>query len=258
MVKFRLVFVVTFVLLCVSVVPVVAQDGGHEEKPHWGYEGEEGPAHWGDLSEEYAACKDGHSQSPIDITGALPVDLNALRFDYQDSPLLIFNNGHTIQVNYAPGSTLIYNEITYTLLQFHFHQPSEHTINGEYADMEIHLVHQSADGRLAVVGVMMNVGDNVDSDYEVVFSNLPAEPVEPPEEAELMVNAFDLLPEMQTFYTYEGSLTTPPCTEIVRWLVMTEPVELSADEIMAFGEIYDANNRPVQPLNTRDLLINSE
>ena len=225
----------------------------------WGYEGDTGPDNWGDLSEDYAVCGEGQSQSPIDITGAVTTELAGIEFHYEAVPMAIFNNGHTIEVEYHAGSHIIYNEKQYDVLQFHFHQPSEHTIDGETFPMEMHIVHKDmVSGQLAVVGVMLQEGEEADADYADIFANLPAEVSEADEEAEIMVDASTLLPDdTDTFFTYEGSLTTPPCSQIVRWLVMAEPVTLTADQIAAFGAIYNDNARPVQPLNTRDLFTNA-
>jgi carbonic anhydrase len=162
-------------------------------------------------------------------------------------------NGHTIQVNYDEGSSITYNETTYQLVQFHFHHPSEHTVNGEPAAMEIHFVHKDAAGNLAVVGVLLVEGEADNQAYASVFTHLPAEESEP-QTSDIKVNAADMLPESRTFYTYTGSLTTPPCTQGVRWLLLTEPIELSAAQLAAFNAIFEHNARPVQPLNDRDLL----
>lgn len=144
------------------------------------------------------------------------------------------------------------------MIQFHFHKPSEHTIDGQSFPMELHIVHRNpANGALAVVGVMLAEGDEANAAYSIVFDNLPAEEGEPDEESALTINVADLLPEdTETFFTYEGSLTTPPCSEIVRWLVLAQPVTLSSEQIAAFGAIYEVNARPVLPLNTRDLFTN--
>lgn len=224
----------------------------------WGYEGDIGPDNWGELSEDYAVCGEGTSQSPINISDATATTLTPITFNYEEVPMAIFNNGHTIEVEYHEGSSIVYNEKTYNVLQFHFHQPSEHTIDGEAFPMELHIVHQNPEsGNLAVVGVMLAEGDESNEAYSAVFDNLPAEVGEPDEETEMMINVADLLPmDTETYFTYEGSLTTPPCTQIVRWLVLAEPVVLSAEQIEAFGAIYDNNARPVQPLNTRDLFTN--
>lgn len=235
-------------------VMVSAQDETHEdEPPHWEYEGEAGPDAWGSLSEDYALCSTGQAQSPIDITGAQTLNLTDIEFSYSPSALNIFNNGHTIQVGYDDGSTITYNELVYTLKQFHFHTPSEHTIDGESFPMEIHFVHQSDTGALAVVGVMLREGEADNAAYAPIFENLPAEKGDP-QPTDIAIDANSLLPAGRLFTTYGGSLTTPPCSQGVRWLVLSEPVELSAAQIEAFHAIFELNARPVQPLNTRDLL----
>ena len=171
---------------------------------------------------------------------------------------MIMINGHTIQVNVAADSYIVYNEITYDLLQFHFHSPSEHTINGEAAAMEIHFVHQDPNsGTLAVVGIMLTEGQDDNEAYAAIFDFLPAD-VGEPERTGDPLSLVDLLPESQTFYTYQGSLTTPPCSEIVRWLLLDTPVSLSAEQIEAFTAIYAYNARPTMPLGARDLLLDSQ
>jgi carbonic anhydrase len=251
-------------LLCIAAIVALVNGAfifltvsGQDKPPHWTYEGEEGPANWGKLDPAYAACSDGKGQSPIDIANPVKASLVNIRFDYQPSALNIFNNGHTIQVNYDAGSSITYNETTYKLLQFHFHHPSEHTINGKQADMEIHFVHSDDKGNLAVVGVMLMIGDRPDKDYGPVFDHLPAEAGTPEPSTDLRVNATDLLPDDRTFYTYMGSLTTPPCSQGVRWLLLTTPVTISKAEADAFAKLYELNARPVQPLNQRDLLQDS-
>src|SRR5258707_7472124 len=144
--------------------------------PHWTYEGAEGPDKWGKLDDRFAVCATGHAQSPIDLTKAQKLDLVDIKFNYKPSKLNIFNNGHTIQVNYDAGSSIIYNEIEYKLIQFHFHHPSEHTIDGKVFALELHFVHQSATGDLAVVGVMIEKVDKDNPDYATIFDNLPSTP----------------------------------------------------------------------------------
>ena len=233
---------------------VNAQDG---HSVHWGYEGEAEPEHWGELDETFALCSQGRAQSPINLTAATGIDLVNIDFDYQETALNIFNNGHTVQVNYDEGSRISYNETTYDLLQFHLHHPSEHTVDGEPAAMELHLVHRDASGNLAVVGILIVEGEADNEDYAVVFDNLPAEEGEPVA-SELVVNAADLLPDTTTFFTYSGSLTTPPCSQGVRWLVLDTPIELSEAQIEAFAQIFELNARPTQDLNSRDLLSDTE
>ncbi len=221
---------------------------------HWGYEGDAGPVNWGALSPEYALCEEGQAQSPIDISAAAEADLVDIDFHYGESANNIFNNGHTIRVNVDAGSAIVYNGIRYNLLQFHFHAPSEHTIAGLSAPMEIHFVHQDPNsGNLAVVGVMLTMGEDSNEAYAPVFDHMPAEVGEPEAAGEPIALAA-LLPNARTFYTYQGSLTTPPCSEIVRWLLLDEPVTLSAEQVAAYRAIYDGNARPAQPLGKRDLL----
>ncbi len=224
------------------------------EESGWGYAGDSGPAHWGALSPEYRLCADGAAQSPIDISDASALELVDIDFEYGESANSIFNNSHTIQVNIDAGSAIVYNGIRYNLLQFHFHAPSEHTIDGVAAPMEIHFVHQDPNsGTLAVVGLMLIEGEQDNHAYAAVFDHLPAQPSEPEAiGADLMLET--LLPATRAFYTYQGSLTTPPCSEIVRWLLLDSPVELGPGQIAAFTAIFDGNARPVQPLGKRDLL----
>jgi carbonic anhydrase len=227
-----------------------------EPPPHWTYEGEEGPEHWGDLSEDFALCSTGRAQSPIDISGSQSVNLADIAFNYQPSALNIFNNGHTIQVAYDEGSSITYNETQYQLLQFHLHHPSEHTFNGESFAMEIHFVHRSADGDLAVVGVLLRESDVANEAYATIFDNMPGE-AGTPEPSELTIDPNALLPTEHVYYTYSGSLTTPPCSQGVRWLVLQTPVDISLEQAEAFAALFELNARPIQPLNTRDLLSDS-
>jgi len=222
--------------------------GGH--KPHWGYAGSEGPESWGNLSESYALCKDGQNQSPIDIDMAANRGLDEISFHYSASPVKAINNGHTIQMNYAPGSYIEIGARQYQLLQFHFHTPSEHKIKGKNAPMEVHFVHKSDDGHLAVVGVMLEEGlGNKSLGWlwrvmpETINNEVYAEGK--------MLNAADLLPKNRAYYHYRGSLTTPPCSEGVNWFVMQEPISISAKAINKFYSVVGENARPVQPLHAR-------
>ena len=220
----------------------------------WGYEGNTGPGYWFELAPEFALCGEGSAQSPIDIRDAVETDLVAIEFHYGETANKIFNNGHTIQVDTDPGSYIVYNGITYDLLQFHFHAPSEHTIEGEAAALEIHFVHQDRNsGNLAVVGILLGEGERENAAYAAVFDHLPAQ-VGEPEANGAPLDLAALLPETQGYYAYQGSLTTPPCSEVVRWLLLDTPLELSAAQIKAFTDIYAGNARPVQPLGQRDLL----
>jgi carbonic anhydrase len=238
--------------MMVSVNPAMASD-----PVHWGYEGAEGPEHWGELSPDYALCSTGTEQTPIDVPSTALVNPADITFNYQPADLVIANNGHTVQVDYSQGSSSI--EVggkTYNLLQFHFHTPSEHTVDSQPTDLELHLVHQSADKQLAVVGVMLKQGSENPA-YAPVFSNLPAQKSDPAPVSGVTVNANDLLPAERTYYRYNGSLTTPSCSEGVQWLLMNTPVELSEAQVTAFQQIFHGNARPIQPINDRTFLLTS-
>lgn len=221
------------------------------EPAHFGYEGEVAAEHWAELSPAYATCEEGMEQSPIDLGPAVALLSDpALEFDYQSTPLVIFNNGHTVQVNYEEGSTLTVDGHTWEALQFHFHAHSEHTIEGGSMPLELHIVHRDSEGGLAVVGVFIAEGAS-NAALAAVFEHLPAEKGEPEEVAGVEINAADLLPVDLSAWRYDGSLTTPPCSEGVRWHVLSEPIEASPAQIAAFEAIVSDNFRPVQPLNDR-------
>jgi carbonic anhydrase len=224
------------------------------EDVHWSYEGEDGPAHWGDLSPEFAACAAGMEQSPIYLASMAEANPADLKFAYQSSPLTIVNNGHTVQVNYAEGSTLQVNGQTYNLLQFHFHNLSEHTVDGGATPMEAHFVHSNDAGELAVVGVFLAEGAE-SSALAPVFANMPADADDPVMVDGVTVDAGTILPADQSYWRYNGSLTTPPCSEGVKWLVMTTPVEVSAEQVAVFTDIHSGNARPVQPMNERSMIV---
>ena len=221
--------------------------------PHWTYEGEEGPSHWGELDESYAVCGTGQSQSPVDVASVSEQDLNNISFHYQPSAVNILNNGHTVQVNYDPGSYIELDNTRYDVVQFHYHAPSEHTVDGESFPAELHIVHRNADGNLAVVGILLKEGTE-NAAYQPFISNLPAEKTDV-KDAGVTINAMDLLPSVGTTFRYSGSLTTPPCSEGVNWLLMTTPIELSAQQLTALDTLFEGgNNRPVQPINDRTLI----
>jgi carbonic anhydrase len=219
---------------------------------HWTYEGEEGPSHWGELDPAYEMCGTGKSQSPIDIASPSEQDLANIVFHYQPSAVNILNNGHTVQVNYDAGSYIELDGIRYDVAQFHYHAPSEHETDGKLFAAELHLVHKSADGKLAVVGLLLQEG-SANAALDPFINNLPAETSDV-KDAGVKINAMDFLPSIQTTYRYSGSLTTPPCSEGVSWLVMTTPVELSSAQLSKLESLFEGNNRPVQPLNDRSLM----
>ncbi|OGQ51594.1 MAG: hypothetical protein A3J24_00950 [Deltaproteobacteria bacterium RIFCSPLOWO2_02_FULL_53_8] len=228
-----------------------ASEKGHQ--PHWGYEGEYGPKHWGAMSKENAVCSQGKTQSPIDITGASHEPLPDIGFAYKPSKLNILNNGHTVQVNYDEGSSITLDNVKYNLLQFHFHDPSEHTVGGKSFGMEVHLVHKNAKGELAVVGLLINEGKE-NAVLAETWKNMPAKADEK-KALSSKINAQDLLPSDHSYYRYTGSLTTPPCSEGVNWLVFTTPIEMSKAQIAAFKKIINKNARPVQPINARKVRV---
>ena len=230
--------------------------GHHEKKAahhaavHWGYEGAGAPHYWGDLKAEFATCKSGRSQSPIDISAAVITSLPAIEINYQDTVLNVVNNGHAIQVNYQAGSFINVGSKRFNLLQFHFHSPSEHTIGGKAYPMVAHLVHKADDGQLGVIGVMIKEG-KASALLEQLWAHMPEEAGKTVTVEEESINVSDLLPRDLTYFNYSGSLTTPPCTEGVHWMVLAAPVEASAEQIARFRVLYPNNARPVQPVNGR-------
>jgi carbonic anhydrase len=220
------------------------------EGAHWGYTGDCGPDHWGDLCPEYRACALGAAQSPIDICAAQPSAAAGPLLAYGIVPLRISNNGHAIQVDCAPGNTMQFGDCTYELVQFHFHRPSEHLVAGRSYALELHLVHRAADGALAVIGVMLDPGAP-SSAYDPVWEHLPAQPGDSLLLPEVQVDLAALLPTDCACYAYLGSLTTPPGSEGVQWFIYTQPMTLTPAQIAAFERLYLGNNRPVQPLNGR-------
>ena len=220
--------------------------------PHFGYEGGE-PAEWAELSDYYETCGTGQEQSPIDLTNAAVTDLANIVFDYKETTVNIINNGHTVQVNVVAGSQIVINGGTYELKQFHFHAPSEHTVEGQDYPIEMHLVHQDANGKLAVVGVFIAEGAE-NTAFTSVRDHLPEEQIGIIATG-ATVQVADLLPTEQTVYRYSGSLTTPPCSEEVIWSVMKTPVEMSAEQIADFNHIIAGNNRPLQPVIEQGLQL---
>jgi carbonic anhydrase len=234
----------------------VSAPGG---EPVWGYEASEGPAKWGSLSPKWAVCGAGKMQSPIDIEKTAKADLPELRAEFKPAALKIVhhehmadvtNTGHSIQVNYTEGDTLKVGGEQFQLLQYHFHSPSEHTVGGKHFPMEMHMVHKSANGKLAVVGVFIEEGKH-NAAFDPVWSNLPKSKSVEHHLEHVTVDVNKLLPAGKTTYRYDGSLTTPPCSEGVKWIIMTDPISLSAQQINAFRSVMEGNNRPVQPLNAR-------
>ncbi len=225
--------------------------------PHWTYEGEEGPAHWGGLDSRFSTCETGKSQSPIDILAPASENLSDIQFSYQPSALTIKNNGHTVQVDYAAGSSITVAGRQYDLKQFHFHHPSEHTLAGVTYPMEVHFVHADADGNLAVVGAMIQEGMEDNAAFAPVFENMPMQTADLQTMESVMISAADMLPAERTYFGYSGSLTTPPCSEGVKWMLLTTPITLSVEQIEKFAGVFELDARPTQPLNGRDVTADS-
>jgi len=217
---------------------------------HWSYSGEGAPHAWGQLKEEYATCSTGKSQSPIDISPVTVANIDDIKFDYKSSKVKLSNNGHTIKVSYDAGSSITVNDKKYNLLQFHFHSPSEHTVGGKHYDMVAHLVHQATDGQLGVIGVMMKIGKE-NYFLRQLWKNLPEASGEEFESNSVKIRVENLLPKSGTYFNYSGSLTTPPCSEGVNWMVLAQPVNVSEAQVKAFTDMFPLSVRPVQPLNGR-------
>jgi carbonic anhydrase len=224
-------------------------------KTPWSYEGARGAEHWSELDPEYAVCNAGKEQSPIDIRNPQKADLSSLRFEYKNGPLkYLINNGYTIRVNYhdAPGSGnfLIVGNKRYQLTQFHFHRPSEEYIHGKPYDMVLHLMHQSSDGEVVGVAVLLKTG-SANPTVQQIWDHMPMSKGKEQDIPGVDINPADLLPGDAAYYMYQGSLTAPPCTEHVTWFVLKTPLDISAEQIDAFAKLYPHDVRPLQPLNGR-------
>ena len=230
-----------------SVSALANEHGGS----HWGYTGHNTPETWGHLSKKYHACSDGLNQSPINITHSISDPNHApLNIDYKKGSTEVVNNGHTIQVNVEPGDVLKVDGDTFELKQFHFHSPSENHIKGKSFPLEAHFVHLDKDGNIAVVAVMFEEGKKND-DLAKIWAKMPKKEGE---KAELKLPdiAQKLIPEKQHYYRFNGSLTTPPCTEGVRWFVIEKPLSISKEQVEQFQHVmHHPNNRPIQKTNAR-------
>ncbi|MDR3727855.1 MAG: carbonic anhydrase family protein [Terracidiphilus sp.] len=223
----------------------------------WDYQGKNLPMRWGKLDPAYKACSEGHEQSPIDIRGAhLNKALPPIQFHYLAGSVTIENNGHTIEVLVNPGSYIVAGGVRYDLVQFHFHHPGEEAVKGKLSDMDVHLVHKSADGKLAVIAVRLNEDMGLpNAVLATLWQHLPAT-VGAHEKITEMVNPGGLLPADRGYWTYTGSLTTPPCTEGVRWFVFEQELGLSRDQLRAFAALYKMNSRPLQDTHGRRIEAN--
>jgi carbonic anhydrase len=228
----------------------IAANAGQSLLPtHWDYTGSEGPEAWGRMRPEFSKCATGQRQSPIDIRGGIAVDLEPIKFDYRPSSFSVIDNGHTVQVNVEPGNSITVTGKRYELVQFHFHRPSEERIDGRQYDMVVHLVHKDIDGHVAVVAVLLDRG-SAQAIVQAVWNNLPLEKGDEVR-AGTRIDLSQLLPEDKRYYTYMGSLTTPPCSEGVLWMVMKQPVPISMDQVAIFSRLYPMNARPIQQADGR-------
>ena len=242
---------------CRSTVRALAEESPHAPKgvvsPHWAYEGE--AANWGELTPAFQVCQLGLEQSPIDLADAIAAEPGGLDIAYQPMKLRIINNGHTIQVNAAPGSSCMIRGTRYQLQQFHFHHPSEHLLAGKPFDLECHFVHRSAAGDLAVIGVFIRPGET-NRALEPIWSAMPRQ--EGPEhDAGTAIDPGTLLPAAHGYFRYMGSLTTPPCTQGIVWTLLQQSIEASPAQIRQFAALYAMNARPIQGRNRRFLLWSS-
>ncbi|PHV19022.1 carbonate dehydratase [Janthinobacterium sp. BJB1] len=216
---------------------------------HWSYEGESGPANWSKINVDWAKCGNGNRQSPIDIRDGMKVELEQISFDYHPSSFSVVDNGHTVQVGVSGGNYITVQNRMFELQQFHFHRPSEERINGKAFEMVVHLVHRDAEGRLAVLALLLERGAP-QATIQTVWNNLPLEKFETMQPT-ILLDPAEMLPARRDYYTYMGSLTSPPCSEGVLWLVMKQPVQASPAQMALFSRLYPLNARPVQSGNGR-------
>lgn len=224
----------------------------HTEEKHWGYNGETGPEHWAGMKTEYATCQSGQIQSPIDLKWHKPVKGSALAVTYKPAKSFVADNGHAIQVTFDSAGHVKFDGKTYDLVQAHFHSPSEHTLSGKQYPLEIHFVNKDADGKLLVLGAFYNEGKE-NAMVAKILNAIPNPPA-PASSTDLQIKTQDMLPSMKTYYEYKGSLTTPPCTEGVQWVVFNSPMTVSKAQIETLHHFHDGNSRPTQALNGRRVI----
>lgn len=246
---FIFVFIVA-ILLTVFSGSVYAQQ---EHLQPWGYEGGAGPEHWGEIEREHEAhmmCREGVYQSPIDINHVLGMSSTDLDFHYSSTPIHIVNNSHTIHLTYDPGSFIKWESERFDLIQFHFHTPSEHQVHGKHYDMEVHLVHKTSDHLYVVVGIFLEKGKH-NPHIQKIWDRIPTEMNKEFSYEDDLFNVGDLLPSTKEYFHYSGSLTTPPCSEVVSWFVLEHPIEASGEQIQFFKKFIEHNARPTQKMHHR-------
>jgi len=240
------------VVMSILAVLIAGNDSRADEMIHWGYSGEAGPEHWAELSPEYAVCGTGVNQSPVNISDTVVAELDPLELDYQGSSTTVINNGHTLQVDAKPGSSLRVGTEVFQLLQLHFHSPSEHHVDGKEFLLEAHFVHQNEQGEIAVVAVLFGDG-SWNADLEKIGD---AAPDTIGQSVLLDINFAELKvhTRLASYFRYNGSFTTPPCTEGVRWYVLKETGTMSPDQAARYVDLIGEDARGPQPLNARIVL----
>lgn len=261
-------------IVATLTLPIACAHAGESGHTTWGYDGDHGPFHWGRLGPEFSLCEKGMAQSPIDLLRAHKTILDDIQFSYKDAPFHVVNNGHTLQeveplsetvksryprhgqtvLHFDKDSTIVFDEDLYLLEQFHFHVPSEHTIDQRHFPMELHLVHHNERHEVAVVAVFIEEGKH-NPVFETFLEHAPSKVGEVSDDHNRTINPMNLLPERKSYYRYSGSFTTPPCSEGVIWAVMHDPIEVSAEQIERFRKLVGHDNaRPTQPLHKRFVL----
>lgn len=240
-------FIYGAAIVLMSAMPVLAEEV--MEKPQWGYVGEGATAHWAELDPAYRLCKDGLAQSPVNIARFLQEEGLPLSAEYSPVPLSILNDGRTIKVNFEAGGAFGFGGEHYNAMWADFHTPSEHYFDGAPYPMEAHVFHKGDDGRIVALAVMMKIGRENEA-IEKIWSNVAASGAVQKVDG-VQVSVSDLLPAELDYYSYKGSLTTPPCHEGLQWFVLKKPIEISERQLRAFQSVFPVNARPVQPLNTR-------
>ncbi|WP_266180404.1 carbonic anhydrase [Dyella humicola] len=241
----------------VGVLALPLSSDNWASTPHWSYSGKSGPSHWSSMGPSFVVCGNGKAQSPIDLESrdAKTGKADEFHIDYEKGAVALVNNGHTVQANVSDAKdTVVFDGDTYRLAQFHFHSPSEHTTDGTRFPLEIHFVNEDGRKRVVVVGVMVKLGKQNES-LASVLRALPASEKETSKDTRppVTVDLGSVLPHDHGAYVYAGSLTTPPCTEGVHWVVLKEPIQMSSDQIASFTRLFPDNHRPLQKANGREI-----
>jgi carbonic anhydrase len=237
-------------------VALLASGAFANETAHWTYDGETGPANWGKINKEFSQCESGRAESPIDVTSAkkAPTDMARVQFRYGPLPLHLLNTGHAMQFVAQPGKDMLtLGSDQYKLVQFHFHAPGEERFAGKTSPLDMHLVHANADGKLLVVAVQFVTGAP-NPVLDAILNQMPSKPGDEETVDAVQIDPSGLLPAKLDYYTYSGSLTTPPCSEGVTWIELKQPVTIAPRQLEALRKMYNHNQRPAQPLNGREIL----